>query len=110
MTIRKRVWASGDEAKARDVGENLRDVVGALAALPSIRTVTISNQFYTDVGLVFSATTRPLGIVNIYTETVDGTASTAALSGMAFDRGVCTVKLGLTPGTRYTTIRLLVIG
>lgn len=108
--IRRRVWASDDKAEARDVGENLRDVAQSLSALPSIRAVTIANQFYTDGGIVFSSTTRPIGIVNVYSETVDGQASTAALSGMAFDKGVCTVKLGLTPGTRYTTIRLLVIG
>ena len=109
--IRKRVWASDDKASARDVGENLRDAAAAIDSFARSRPVTISNQVYTDSGLVFSSATRPTGIVNVYSETVDGTVSTSQLSGMTFDKGVVTVKFAtLTPGVRYTTIRLQVFG
>lgn len=107
--IRKRVWASDDKAEARDVGENLRDTAAAIEGIPKGRTVNIQNQFYTNNGLVFSSPTRPTGILNVYSEAVDGTVVTSPLSGMTFDKGVCTVKFSaLTPGVRYTTIRLQV--
>lgn len=107
--LRKRVWASNDKAESRDVGENLRDAAAAIESLPKGRTVTISNQFYTANGLVFSASSRPTGVVNIYSESVDGAVLTSPLSGMTFDKGVCTVKFSaLTPGVRYTTVRLQV--
>lgn len=110
-TLRKRVWASNDKAESRDVGENLRDVAGAVERLSKARTITIQNQFYTDSGLVFSTAARPMGILNVYSETVDGTVSTSPISSMTFDKGVCTVKFSaLVPGTRYTTIRLQVFG
>jgi len=109
--LRQRVWASDDKAEARNVGENLRDLAGVLQSIPKMRLVTISNQFYSDGGIVFSSPTRPVGVVNVYSETVDGTVSTSPLSGMTFDKGVVTLKLSaLVAGVRYTTIRLLVIG
>lgn len=109
--IRKRVWASDEAAGSRDVGENLRDVASAIESFPRQRVVTISNQFYTSSGLIFSSQSRPTGIVNVYSESVDGTVSTSPLSSMTFDKGVVTVKFSaLTPGVRYTTIRLQVFG
>lgn len=107
--LRKRVWASGDKAEARDVGENLRDAAAAIEGLPRARTVVIRDQFYTTNGFLFESATRPTGIVNVYSEAVDGSVVTSPLSGMAFDRGVCTVKLSaLTPGVRYSVVRLQV--
>jgi hypothetical protein len=109
--IRTRVWASDEAPTSRSVGENMRDIAGAIDSLPRQRFVTIQNQFYTDGGLVFSSPARPTGIVNVYSETVDGTVSTSLLSGMTFDKGVVTVKFAtLIPGVRYTTIRLQVFG
>jgi|SRR5262245_329771 len=108
--IRTRVWASGEKAESRDVGENLRDVAAVIATLPSLRQFDIENQFYTTQGLVFPCASRPLGVVNIYSEAVDGTVLTSPLSGLAFSKGVCTVKFSaLVVGTRYSIIRLLVV-
>lgn len=108
--IRTRVWASGEKAESRDVGENLRDVAASILSLPGLRHVDIENQFYTTQGLVFPAASRPLGVVNVYSEAVDGTVLTSPLSSMAFSKGVCTVKFSaLVAGTRYSIIRLLVI-
>ncbi len=110
--IRSRVWAAEDDkVGARNVGENMRDIAANLQSLPKLRLVTIENQFYVAGGIVFGSPSRPLGVTNIYSEAVDGTVLNSLLSGMTFDQGVCTVQLsGLSVGTRYSTIRLLVIG
>lgn len=109
--LRQRVWSGDDKAGSREVGENLRNAESAILGQLPQRSVTFENQAYTADGLVFSAATRPLGIINIYSETADGTVTNGLLTGMKMNSGAVTVTFSeLVPGTRYATIRLLVIG
>lgn len=116
--LRKRLWAGeadedgerDDRASARNVGENLRNVDSAIGDLPSMRLVVLNDFVYTDNGLVVAQSTRPLGLSLVWAETMDGVVKTANVEGLSFSGTSLNVRFDLTPGERYSTIRLLVIG
>jgi hypothetical protein len=108
--LRQRSWP-GDKADSRAVGEALRGVSDAITGQPHFRVEPFFNRVYSSSGLTFAAKVPPLGVLCIYAEEADGTLTPAAVSGMTFNGATVTVTLsGLTAGTKYATIRLLVIG
>jgi hypothetical protein len=117
--LRQRVWGgtqsedgqdTDSKAEARNVGENLRNVESAFTLAPTTREVEFQNIVYVTEGFTFPQATRPRGVLMILSETVSGSVRTTALTGMTHGNGVVNVRFGLTPGERYATIRLLVIG
>lgn len=108
-SLRQRSW-TGDKADARQVGESLRGMDAAITRAPQMRCVSFLNQVYTDDGLSFAQTTRPLGVLCIHAETAAGTLVPASVNRLEVSNGAAAVGLsGLTSGERYATIRLLVI-
>lgn len=114
--LRQRVWSDGEDGKekadARAVGESLRNAESAILGQPRMRIVTFADQVYAGDGVSFASTSCPLAVLNVYSEKVDGLAqSTSTTSEWKFAGSTVTAKLpGLVAGTRYATIRLLVIG
>ena len=106
--IRKRVWG-GDNASARDVGENMRDVQSAVSSVVPMQIVTLENFVYHNVDVELA--TKPLAVLVIHVENLDGTIERPdPLTDWRWDgRSVSLTIGGLPTGRRYATIRLLVI-
>jgi hypothetical protein len=108
--IRKRVWA-GDNAGARDVGENLRDVDHVVSQFVPTRLVAVDNVIY-QPPLVLPMERRPVGVTCIHAERLNGTVQyTSAFADFKWADGELRMSFaGLVPGERYASLKFLVIG
>jgi len=109
--LRTRVW-QGDNAKARDVGENLRDTESAInSQFVPTRVLTIRDVVY-QPPLIVPSESKPEGVLTIHTEQMSGVVQfTSAFVDFKWSDGELRLTVnGLVAGVRYAALKFLVIG